>query len=935
MPTLLTASDWSRLQEIFDAAVELPPDRRPAYLDSACFDTPSLRFRVQSLLASFEDDTQVGSLIGSAAVDAMQSSLPEIGARLGAYKITGVLGRGGMGVVYRAHRDDEEFHKEAAIKVAAMGLLTPDLHDRFLRERQILANLDHPNIARLLDGGTTPEGMPFVVMEFVDGRPIDVYCAETGLGRRERIRLMIDVARAVDYAHRHLVVHRDLKPDNIHITEAGDPKLLDFGIAKALDPDAKGLNSSHTVDAMRLMTPDYASPEQVRGEAITTATDVYQLGILLYLLLVGKRPFEATTKNMGELERTICETPPPKPGLDADLDRVLLQTLEKDPARRYVSAGLLADDLERYLEGYPVQARAQSWRYSSAKFIGRHKLSVSLAALFVLLLAGFAIGMGIFARRAAQQARIATQTNDFLLGLFQANDPLQGRGDKITARELLDKGAVELEKSGDQDPVVQVKLLDSLGYIYDTLGVSQQAEKMLQRSVQLRETKLPRDDVALADTLSLLGIVEFKLSKFEEARKLHERALAIYKAKLNDTDERLASEPTYLSEALLDLNRFPEAEAYERQAAALEARTKGPKDHNTMAILGDLSYLLLREGKYDEAYKITKDNLANEQTQLRPDHPELCFDWGSVGASAHALGRFEEAEQAMRSQLAICQESYEADSPEIEEARLNVGAVLLARGKLAEADGMVQQALAGYLKAYGPTHNKTANAEAYEGDVLLAEGKTAEARERFEKALQARVKVVPDTLAVIQAWRRLAQVDYAEGKLEQASQEIGKGLEILHRKFPDGQNDQLVTSETELVEILAAQGKWSDAERVGRDAVDAALRQFPAGNPKTAAAESALGWAYYLDGKTSEGCPLLQKALSGDEGTYGPAVAHTALTGTRLAACDEASGHHEQAEALIRRYGPVLLASHDATYRAEQRWLNESSQAVLAQARKP
>jgi serine/threonine protein kinase len=244
--------------------------------------------------------------------------------------------------------------------------------------------------------------MPFVVIELVSGKPIDAYCAEAGLGRQARVRLMVEVARAVDYAHRHLVVHRDLKPDNILVTAEGDPKLLDFGIAKALDPEDASLQSGLTQDAMRLMTPDYASPEQVRGDPVTTATDVYQLGVLLYLLLVGRRPFKAVTGRMGELERTICETPPPKPGLDADLDRILLQTLEKSPARRYPSAGALADDLTRYLEGYPVQARTASWSYATAKFIGRHKLGVAMAALLVLILTGSAIGLAIFARRAEQ-----------------------------------------------------------------------------------------------------------------------------------------------------------------------------------------------------------------------------------------------------------------------------------------------------------------------------------------------------------------------------------------------------------------------------------------------------------------------------------------------------------------------------------------------------
>jgi serine/threonine protein kinase len=469
VPTLLTSRDWIRLQEIFNAAVELHGDERSNYLDRACAETADMRHRVESLIASFEAETKLGELVGAAASQTLDVALPTLGGRIGPYRITAILGRGGMGVVYRATRDDAEYEKDVAVKVAAINLLTSDFRQRFLSERQILANLDHPHIARLLDGGTTSEGLPFVVMEYVPGKPIDVYCADAGLDRRSRVRLMVAVAGAVDYAHRHLVVHRDLKPDNILVTAAGEPKLLDFGIAKALDLEAKGFAGVQTIDGTRLMTPDYASPEQVRGQAITTATDTYQLGILLYQLLTGSRPFKPTA-SMGELERAICESVPPKPRLDSDLDRILLHALEKEPSRRYASAGALQDDLERYLNGYAVRARPPSWSYLTAKFARRHRLGVAAASLFLLLLTSFAVGMAIFARRASQQARIANDTTAFLLGLFEANDPEQGRGDEITARELLDKGANHLNDSADRDPVVQVRLLDSMGTIYNALG---------------------------------------------------------------------------------------------------------------------------------------------------------------------------------------------------------------------------------------------------------------------------------------------------------------------------------------------------------------------------------------------------------------------------------------------------------------------------------
>jgi eukaryotic-like serine/threonine-protein kinase len=934
MQTILTAQDWVRLQEIFGAAVELPPADRASFLDEACPGDPALRQRIESLLQSIDEDTGFQQAIGQAAANSMHGSVPAIGDRLGAYEITGLIGRGGMGVVYRAVRADDEYNKEVAIKVAAFGLLTPGLRQRFLRERQILANLDHPNIARLLDGGTTPDGAPFVVMEFVEGKPIDTYCTEDRLARRARISLMIEVAGAVDYAHRHLVVHRDLKPDNILVTQGGDPKLLDFGIAKALNPEGVDADGAQTLDAARLMTPDYASPEQVQGSAITTATDVYQLGVLLYLLLVGNRPFQATNASMAERERAICETPPPNPGLDADLDRILLQALEKEPARRYVSAGAFAEDLQRYLEGFPVQARKASWIYTAGKFVRRHQLSVAAATALALLLVGVSIAMTVLARRAkqealaaSQQARIATQTTDFLLGLFRASDPNNGRGDKITARELLDKGAAQLKRSGEQDPVVRVKLLDNLGAIYDALGASQQAKEMLEESIRLRETKLPWDDVALADTLSKLGVCEQSLSNFETARELHERALTIYRSKLPENDSRLALEQYHLGEVFRQLNRLPEAESSLREAVALNIRNHGSQSL-TFTILRELSAILRNEGKYAEAYQTAKNSIVSESVTLRPDDPAICASWMTLETAASDVGRLEEAEQDGRRGLAACLQSFEPSSPEVQQARFLLASRLGNRGEYKEAEVSLRQALAGYKKLYGPMNDKTADVEDTLGIILRREGKNQEAYEEAEAALQARLKIIPDTLPVVMALRHLAWTDYAAGNLKQASEHIDRAVRIIDQKFSNGHNAHLVTTETTVAEIQAAQGKLKAAEQAAHYALDSARVNSPEGVLNIASAESALGWIHYLEGKTAEGCSLLRSALTSDESTYGPYHPFSAQVGIRLAACDEKAGRQGEAKELIDKYGAILLNSPDGTYRVEQRWLKTHPSAT-------
>jgi serine/threonine-protein kinase len=934
MPTLLTSRDWIRLQEIFDAAVELHGEARSNYLDGACAETADLRPRVELLIASFEADTKLGGLVEAAASRALNVALPALGGRVGPYRITAILGRGGMGVVYRATRDDAEYEKDVAIKVAALSSLTSDFRERFLRERQILANLDHPHIARLLDGGTTTDGLPFVVMEYVPGKPIDAFCADAALDRRSRVRLMVTVARAVDYAHQHLVVHRDLKPDNILVSAGGEPKLLDFGIAKALDLEAKGILGAQTIDGTRLMTPDYASPEQVRGQAITTATDVYQLGILLFQLLTGSRPFKPTA-SMGELERAICESIPPKPNLDADLDRILLHSLEKEPTRRYTSAGALADDLERYLNGYPVHARSSSWTYLTAKFARRHRLGVAAASLFLLLLASFGVGMAILARLASQQARIANQTTAFLLGLFEANDPEQGRGDKITARELLDKGAAHLNDSADQDPVIQVRLLDSMGTIYNALGASDKAKEMLEKSLRLRLERLPKDDVAESDTLARLADVETDLSHYDQAIQLNQRALAAYRRrfgnKLGGEDERIPIRLARISSDYWEQDKMPQAEAYEREALELSTRLVGRHDPRTLEMIGDLGTIVDLEGKAIEAEPYYNEFLSAEQALSPQNLPNLGLAWNYNGWLHYRLGRFAESEQEMRNALALRIRAYGEKHPVTAGAKTSLAYILLDRNKADEALTLATEAKETVVNLYGPTHRETAFAEDSLGLALLAKGRTAAARQQFESALNARLILLPPNhMQIGKTWMFLAMVDFAAADLPLAAEESRKSIEIMQRAYGPHGHPQLAEFDAVMLEILAAQHKLPEAEEFGKQSVARFRQILPPRNPRLAAILSGLSWALYRDGKLDQAVPLLREALSIDTETYGPTQYQTAQVGIRLAACLFASGRRQEAQVLVRKYRAPLLASLDGTYHEEREWLKAHHSLVNA-----
>src|ERR1051326_1625141 len=453
----MTPDDWQRVKEIFQAALDLPRSERAEYGRTAAAHGTELRREVESLLASADDSEE---FLSCPAADYVPGAMEDdeapdtnLGRRIGPYQILREIGTGGMGSVYLAERVDE-FRQKVALKLMRRDMDSRMVISRFRYERQILAGLDHPNIARLLDGGATDDGRPYFVMEFVEGTPLDVYCRRNALPVRRRLELFRLVCAAVQYAHQNLVVHRDIKPGNILVSEDGVPKLLDFGIAKLLRQEAPR-ETALTQVGMRLMTPEYASPEQVRGLPITTATDQYSLGVLLYEVLVGKMPYTFATQSALELDRVICETDPPRPSaaagapvaksLEGDLDRIVLKSIEKDPKLRYASVDLFSEDIRRHLEGVPVMARPHTLMYRASKFVRRNRTAVAAVVLVVLSLA---IGLAA----AAWEARRAERRfNDVrrIAGsfLFEFDEKIRDLAGSTPARRLIVERALEYLRS--------------------------------------------------------------------------------------------------------------------------------------------------------------------------------------------------------------------------------------------------------------------------------------------------------------------------------------------------------------------------------------------------------------------------------------------------------------------------------------------------------
>ena len=436
-------SDWQQVQQIFLEAVDLPIEDRAQFLERCCANNPELLGDVESLLVA---DSDGGESIEMAVQDEAVSLFDThmlIGERLGIYRIVREIGRGGMGSVYLALRDDQEYRKEVALKIVKRGMDTAEVLERFRYERQILANLEHPYIARLFDGGSTADGVPFFVMEYIEGKPVNAFCRDNSLSLRARCDLFIRILEAVAYAHRSLVVHRDLKPANILITADGTPKLLDFGVAKLLSGDADG---DHTLTPnLRPFTPGYASPEQVRGLPITTSTDIYSLGAILYELLIGKpaQPIESNTP--AEIERIVCDTEIPRPslqahGLPSDLDNIVLMAMRKQPERRYQSAVQFAEDLRRHLDGRPVIARQDSLSYRATKFVLRNWLQVAAASLVAAsLVAG--LGTSLLQTHRANAARASAEA-ERLIALQQTSRAEAASRSESQQRMLADQQRV-------------------------------------------------------------------------------------------------------------------------------------------------------------------------------------------------------------------------------------------------------------------------------------------------------------------------------------------------------------------------------------------------------------------------------------------------------------------------------------------------------------
>lgn len=949
----MSAERWERIERVFFGALECDAEARAVFLREICAGDPALCDEVKAMLTAhergrsllLEDRLLAGDSIAITGSDAL------LGARIGPYRVLREIGRGGMGTVYLAERDDAQFDRQVALKVVHSDPGNAEMVRRFFVERQILAQLHHPNIAGLLDGGVTEDGSPFFVMEYVEGVPIDAYCDRHRLGVEERLALFQSVCRAVHFAHKNLVVHRDLKPANILVTADGTVKLLDFGIAKLLSDESASAPLTRT--GARWMTPEYATPEQVRGERITTATDVYALGLLLYELLTGRLPYDVDGASAYEIQQAICERDPERPSLMAtrttatevvsrarrtsperlrrrlsgDLDMIALMALRKEPERRYASAERFLEDIKRHLAGLPVKARPDTFFYRATKFVQRHRLGATAA---FLLAVSVAAGMTatiwqaqIAARerdqarheaRKAEQARLgAEEVSGFLMGLFEANDPSEARGDTVTALELLERGVGRVEELAGQ-PVVQARMLDVIGQVYRRLGRYREAQPLLERAVaQWRYLNEPGE---LARSLSHLGLLRIDQGQFAEAEMLLQEAHVLRQSLYPTPHPDLAESFHDLGGLYFEKGNYAAADTCFRAALALRESLLGEEHPLTIRTLRMLGASLSNTGWYEEAESVLHRVLEGQRRRFGDLHPDIAITLNDLALLLKMKGDRASAVVFYRESLAVRRTLYGDVHPRVGVALVNLARLLMEQDAGVEAESLLSEAVTIFRAVHGADHpdvawtmGNLAQVYARSGDSKRAFPLYREAAAILRRTLGAghpRLGSILTSLAILHV--DLKQYDEAEALYRES-------LSIYRNAYGERHPD-LATLHLHVGRLYHAQGRLEDAEFHLNASVALYRETVPPDHPRTASALASYGELLLDRGAAWRAEPLLREALRIYEATAGTNGRQMTVVRRALGRVLVEQGRLAEAEPFL--VGGVDQAEQAAEYRTLQ-----------------
>lgn len=736
--------EWRRIERLFEEALTHPEHeqervvREQAGLDSA------LANEVLGLLAADRaaaDGAYLRDAIGAAAAGVFDHSLTvDLPTHIGPYRVLRVIGSGGMGTVLLAERADDSYRQTVAIKVVRAGFGGAERRRRFRRERQILADIDHPNIARLLDGGTLPDSTPYLVMEYIDGVPIDSWCTTHDATLETRIALVRAVCEAVQHAHQSLIVHRDLKPSNILVAADGTPTVLDFGIAKLLDdPDAE----EQTATAAHVLTPAFASPEQLRGERVTTASDVYALGLVLFELCTGVPTVPRDGLSLLDVARQRNETDPPRASsvgkqdrrLIGDLDNILAKALNREASRRYGTAGALADDLGRYLAREPVLARPASLPYRLTKFVRRRTREVTMAIFAIGAIVTLTV---VNARRLAAErdrARIeadrAEAVAGFLSDLFREADPSATDGEGLSARALLDRGAARIDSALSAEPATRATLELTIAEAYRNLGRHQEARALAERALATREQLFGARSLEVAQALTILAAELLETSTPDSTLMASQRAYDIQRAILKAPHRDLALSLNDLGWSTSEMGDPKAAEAMHREALSMRRALATGDDADVAESLNNLAQTLFEQGDFAQADSLNREALAMRRRLYGESHRLVSASLGNLAVVLESRGDFAAADSLLRAAISIDERLYGANNTTQATSWVNLGRVLARRGQMDSAEAAVKRALAIDLQR-GPDHSYVAYDRRTLGDLVARRDPRAAEREYLE-----------------------------------------------------------------------------------------------------------------------------------------------------------------------------------------------------------
>jgi serine/threonine-protein kinase len=920
-----------------------------------------------------EADESPHSLLDRRAIDALgddRPGLPE-GTRIGPYRVIRPIGSGGMGTVYLAERADGQFDQRVALKVIKRGMDSNTILARFHAERRILARLQHPNIARLIDGGVTVEGLPYFTMEYVDGSTITRYCDDHRLSVEGRLDLFQNVCAAVQYAHGSLVIHRDLKPSNMLVTGEGQVKLLDFGIARVMGEDDEGLTRS----GQRVMTPAYASPEQIRGEPVTTATDVYSLGVVLYELLCGRHPHRDTATTPAELEHAISTAPAEKPSkfgvragsgtsatavsadeiararglpparlrrrLEGDLDTICLTALRKEPERRYTSAGRLLDDIRSHLAGRPVSARPDTMRYRAAKFVRRNRATVFASSALVVLVAALTV---VYTTRLARErdrarleARKAAEVSAFLTSLFEGADPYQSRGESVTAREMLDRGLGRVRAELEGHPDVVAEMLRVIGLSYQNLGLFDEALAAYEEGAALCERLYGGDDLRLATVLAAIAYVHNEQGEYAKGEEVGRRAAAIARSLGRDGDSALAAGLDAQAWAIDGQGRYAEAEPLYRESIEASKRLEGEKSAKAASTMNNLALLLHEMSRYQEAESLFVEALKTQEEIYGERHPETAATRYNYAQILADTGRLEQAKATWEVVLATDRALYPDGHPNSAFV-LSAYARLLSRlGDFDRAEEMEREALAIRRSYHGDTHPDVAYSMGSLARVLLEQAEFDESERLMRDALAMHIETNGREHPIVGAMMNdIGRLLYERGDYVAAEKMHREALTFLRSIVGSEDRNAVAVSMIRLGNDLAALGRLVEADSLARNGLALTRRLHndrgpwaAAGFVDVAAIRLRLGAVAEAESLFAEGLKRLRAMEPGGTARPRDVRALIGLGRCRLAAGDVvgAETYFREAVDIERRYrrpGHPRIAMAEAAL-AEARTTNSSS----------